>query len=373
LYLSGSNSQTQLDGFVADATTSRMLGFSRITELAPRFGSPTSTEVIVINPNEAQAQLVFRLYGTTLQGPGGVIASTTVALGPHGRLRNRLSSLLPLVVYPFEKGYLEVTSDMPVQGLEVVKIGDSMAMLAAKVRGTAETQFNSAQFATGGAGVFESPIFSNLSLCNTSPAPIRVTVRVTGDDGQPMPSDLPPMVKTLQPYEVLAGGADEILDFPSPLSNPALFSGSLTITADGPGLIGDLLFGDARNGKYLTASSLQQRPGTRFLFPHFAEGVFGDPPRGLFTGLAFYNNTRDQLAEILVEAYSSQNQVLGRADFSLAAGKRVSRTLSEMISSIRQQNGGTVRITSSVPILLFQVFGSSDSESLVAVPPLIIP
>ena len=373
LYLSGTNSQTQLDGFVAAATTSRILGFSRITELAPRFGSQTSTEVMVINPNEAPAQLVFRLYGTTSQGPGNVIASTTVALDPHSRMRNRLSSLLPLVVYPLEKGYLEVTSDIPVQGMEVVKIGDSTAMIPAKVRGTAETQFYSAQFATGGAGVFESPIFSSLSLCNTAPAPIRVTIRVIGDDGQPIPSDLPALVRTLQPYEVLAGGADEILDFPNPLSNPALFAGSLTITADGPGLIGDLLFGDARNGRYLASSSLQQRPGTKFLFPHFAEGVFGDPPRGLFTGLAFYNNTRDQLAEILIEAYSPQNQLLGRADFTLAAGKRVSRTLSEMIPSIRQQNGGTVRITSAVPILLFQVFGSSDSETLVAVPPLIIP
>jgi hypothetical protein len=29
-----------------------MLGFSRITELAPRFGSQTSTEVMVINPTK---------------------------------------------------------------------------------------------------------------------------------------------------------------------------------------------------------------------------------------------------------------------------------------------------------------------------------
>ena len=134
-------------------------------------------------------------------------------------------------------------------------------------------------------------------------------------------------------------------------------------------MIGDLLFG-IRNGRYSRRRRFSSGPA-RF-FPHFAE-VFGDPPRGLFTGLAFYNNTRDQPAEILVEAYSPQNQLLGRADFTLAAGKRVSRTLSEIIPSIRQQNGGTVRITSAVPILLFQVFGSTDSESLVAVPPLIIP
>ncbi len=180
-----------------------------------------------------------------------------------------------------------------------------------------------------------------------------------------------PMVRTLQPYETLAGGSDEILDFPNPLSSPALFVGSLTVTADGPGLIGDLLFGDARNGKYLTAYSLQQRAGTRSYFAHFAEGLFGDPPRGLFTGLAFYNNTRDQVAEILVEAYSPQNLPIGRADFTLAAGRRLSRTLSELIPSITQQNGGTVRVTSTVPLLVFQVFGSS--ESLVAVPPLILP
>ena len=288
-------------------STSRVLGFSRITELAPRFGSQTSTEIVVINPNEAPAEVVFRLYGATSQGPGNVIASATLVLTPRSRLSNRLSSLMPLVVYPLEKGYLEVTSNLPVQGLEVVKIGDSTAMIAAKVRGITETQFYSAQFATGGGGVFESPIFSSLSLCNTSPAPITITVRVAGDGGQTIPADFPALVRTLQPYETLAGGADEILDFPNPLSSPALFVGSLTVTADGPGLIGDLLFGDARNGRYLTAYSLQQRAGTRSYFAHFAEGMFGDPPRGLFTGLAFYNNTRDQVAEILVEAYSPQN------------------------------------------------------------------
>jgi hypothetical protein len=371
LYLFGNNSQTQLDGFVADAVTSRVLGFSRITELAPRFGSQTATEIVVINPNEAPAEVVFRLYGATSQGPGSVIASATLVLNPRSRLSSRVSSLMPLVVYPLEKGYLEVTSNLPVQGLEVVKIGDSTAMIAAKVRGITETQFYSAQFATGGSGVFESPIFSSLSLCNTSPAPITITVRVAGDGGQTIPADSMPMVRTLQPYETLAGGSDEILDFPNPLSSPALYVGSLTVTADGPGLIGDLLFGDARNGKYLTAYSLQQRAGTRSYFAHFAEGLFGDPPRGLFTGLAFYNNTRDQVAEILVEAYSPQNLPIGRADFTLAAGRRLSRTLSELIPSITQQNGGTVRVTSTVPLLVFQVFGSS--ESLVAVPPLILP
>jgi hypothetical protein len=137
-------------------------------------------------------------------------------------LRNRLSSLLPLVVYPLEKGYLEVTSDVPVQGMEVVKIGDSTAMIAAHVRGTAETQFYSAQFATGGAGVFEPPIFEPESV-HTSPAPIRVTVRVTGDDGQPIPSDLPPWSGHFNHTKFYPGRRRDS-DFPDPLSNPALFA-----------------------------------------------------------------------------------------------------------------------------------------------------
>jgi hypothetical protein len=95
------------------------------------------------------------------------------------------------------------------------------------------------------------------------------------------------------------------------------------------------------NGKYLTAYSLQQRAGTRSYFAHFAEGLFGDPPRGLFTGLALYNNTRDQVAEILVEAYSPQNLPIGRAEFTLAAGRRLSRTPRQSVGTKTNRRDAT--------------------------------
>jgi hypothetical protein len=180
-----------------------------------------------------------------------------------------------------------------------------------------------------------------------------------------------PMVRTLQPYETLAGGADEILDFPNPLSSAALYVGSLTVTADGPGLIRDLLFGDARQRQVPDGLFAAAACRYEILLRALRGGSVWGSPRGLFTGLALYNSTRDQVAEILVEAYSPQNLPIGRAEFTLAAGRRLSRTLSELIPSITQQNGGTVRVTSTVPLLVFQVFGSS--ESLVAVPPLILP
>jgi hypothetical protein len=276
------------------------------------------------------------------------------------------------VVYPRENGYLEVTSDVPILGLEVVRIGDSVAMLPAKVRGLPDTAFFSAQLATGGLGVLDTPIFSNVSFCNTSPGPIVVTAQVTDDNGQIIPTDSAPIVRTLKPYETLSGGADEIFGFPSPLSDPDLHVGSLRVTADQPGLIGDVLFGDARNGSYLTSLDLQQQSGTKFGFAHYAQGNFGAPSKPLYTGLAMLNPNR-AFVNLLIEAFTPGNVLVGSANVVLEPNKRLSRTIPELVPAVNQQNGGTIRISSDFPILVFEVFGSGLSEFLAAVPAISLP
>jgi hypothetical protein len=198
-----------------------------------------------------------------------------------------------------------------------------------------------------------------------------VTAEVTDRDGNIVPELGEPTQVTLQPYETVVGGADILLSFPNPLTDPELYQGTLHISADAKGLVPSLVYGDARNGKYLAAAGLKAQRGTRFGLAHFAEGLFGDPPKGLYTGVAIYNPTRN-IAYITVEPFAPDGVSIGKTTFAVESGSRISRTIGELIPGLQQQNGGSVLITSDREITLFEVFGSSTSEFLVSVTPLVL-
>ena len=245
-------------------------------------------------------------------------------------------------------------------------------MIPARQRGLPDTTFFGAQFATGGSGVLDTPIFTNLSFANVTEGPITITLQVTDDSGAILPAGSRPVKRTLQSHEVLQGNADTIFGFPSPLSDPALFTGSLKVTADQAGLVGDLVFGDARSGRYLSALSLGLTPAANVGFVHFAEGRFGEPAKGLYTGIAMFNPQREG-ADVAVEAYSPDGALLRRSEFRLDAGSHLSRTIGQIVEGLTQQSGGTLRVKSTAPLYVFEVFGSTESEFLAAVPPFPLP
>ena len=72
------------------------------------------------------------------------------------------------------------------------------------------------------------------------------------------------------------------------ISREGLTVGSLELQADGPGVVGDVLFGDPTAGSYAAALQLQTQT--------FTEGIFSQVvnTQDFFTGLALYN-PQDQL------------------------------------------------------------------------------
>lgn len=371
LYLTGAVDQTTLDGFLADSQTSKLLGFSRITDGIMKFGVPTTTEIILQNPTDTDAQIALALYTTSPSGPGYQASSKSLTLAAHCRIRSRVSQLIPSGYFPTDNAYLEVTSTVPLKGLESVKIGDSLAMIPASVRGLPDTTFLAVQFASGGSGVLDTPIFSNLSMVNALTAALTVTAQVTDAKGRIVPPGAKRFVKTLQPHESLSGGANELFGFPDPLTDPDLYQGVLQITTDQRGLIADLLYGDARAGRYLTSASLHAQTGTSFGLAHLVEGSFGDPPRGYYTGIAIYNPGARQ-ATLNVEVRAPDGFVQHTSVLTILPGSRLSQTVGQLVPGLTHQNGGTIKITSDVAVILFEVFGSTDSNFLVAVPPLIL-
>lgn len=367
LSLSGTITQSQLDGFLVSGTVGKLLGFSRITEGVSMFGSTTSTDIVIDNPSDSSAAITSRLYGTTLEGEGRLLSHATRTLQPHARLRVRLTSLHPDVAYPLAKAYLELTSDVSIQALEIVQIGDSIATIPAKRRDAPETSLFAAQFVTGGLG----PVyFSHVTLANVTDKPITITAEVTDDAGKIIPAGSKPITRTIPGYEVLQGFADTLFEFPNPLSDPKRFEGSLKITTDVPGIIGDVIFGDARDGRFLSSQSFGLTSATKLAFVHFAEGSFGG--KTLYTGIAFYNPGRD-VVDVTIEVFSPKNELLGKGEIRLEGGKRTAQTVQQLVPAITQQNGGTIRITSTGAIYAFEVFGSNDLEFLAAVPAVVLP
>ena len=108
-----------------------------------------------------------------------MIAYLNLKLPAHARVRKPISQLVPTAFYPMASGYLEINSDVELKGVEIVRIGDSIALIPAAFRGDPETTFDAVQFASGGSGKLDTPIFSNLSITNVTTAPIKFTAQVT--------------------------------------------------------------------------------------------------------------------------------------------------------------------------------------------------
>ncbi len=372
LYLSGDIVQTQLDGFIADSKTSKFLGFERITEDMSKYGKTTSTEIVLLNPTENVAHMNVRLYYKTLSGPGQLIANYDKTLAAHSRIRQRVKDFAPTAYFPLDKGYLEVTSDQPLKGMVWVRVGDSLTAIPAFDRTSVNTIYTAAQFASGGSGILDTPIFSNLGMANTTTSPITVTAQVTDINGKLVPPGAKPTQIVVLPQDVVEGGANELLKFPDPLVDPTLYQGTLQVVADKPGLALDLLYGDARNGRYLTTAALEVPTGTKFAIGHIAEGLFGSPAKGLYTGLAIFNPNRG-MTNLLVEVFAPDGQLIQHANVHVESLSRISKTIGQFFDlQNMQQNGGTIQVTSDLPVVLFSVFGSTTSDFLVAVPPLVL-
>jgi hypothetical protein len=205
-----------------------------------------------------------------------------------------------------------------------------------------------------------SQYFTNLKLINTSDATRALTLRAVAEDG----SNLVPAVNlSLAAGQSLEQEIAQVLGLPDGTSA----IGSLHVTADGPGVIGDVIFGDPVAMNFAAALTLQTRSFTEAVFSQVANGDF------YFTGLAFYNP--NQLStEITIEVYSENGVKTGQlaAPIQLGPGMRVSRLLIEWMPATTGQMRGYVMVRSTQPLIAQQLFGDTGMNFLSAVPPAVI-
>lgn len=355
-FLDGDISQTMLDGAVATDDPQKVLYFSRLGS-SPAY----RTFIDIVNPSDSGAHLTLAL----LDGKANVLATASPTLNAHGRLAQELTSLFPGMSQLSPDSYVKASSDTGVVGYLSIERAGSISSLPGQPPADASTLY-SAQFASGRAGSIR--YFTELSLINTTSQRRSVEVTLVGNDGIPIRTDTNPFLLSLDPGNQYRARGEAIFGLPDAAFTDSIVQGSLVINCDGPGILGDVTFGDPVAGQFVASLPYEANPSANIVLSQVAQGMAGGT-KPYFTGVAIYNPNPTGV-EVTIDVYSEQGQKTGTAPLLLAGGNRVSKTLPELVPAISSQARGYIRLTSKGgPVVAFELFGDQTLDFLAAVPP----
>ncbi|HUV14134.1 MAG TPA: penicillin acylase family protein, partial [Acidobacteriota bacterium] len=345
----------KLDGGVAATFYARRLYFTRVYEGATAFrGQPAETFLSLANPGESSATVSLKLFSSS-EG-SSQLEQVEFEINPKGVLFGSVSQLLG--VSDVEGGHIqiEVLVGEGVSGFEAIRVGSSHTVIGLNAAlGAWPASSYSAQLASGD-GIF----FTSIKLINTSEFS-RTVVLEAVPEGTEAPIQA-------GPFDLGSGQSLELdaADLFQSGGSTELLVGSLVVQAGGLGVIGDVIFGDPKNLKLAAALPLQSRLFQDAVFGHVANS------QGFFTGLAFFN-PGSEAVQVSVQLYTSDGALVGELSepLVLSAGDRTSKTLVQLIPEGAGQAGGYIVVRSTGPVVGQELFGTSDSGLLSAVPPTI--
>ncbi len=361
-FLDGDQAQTFLTGAVADSRAVRRLFFLRAQlSSAPSPGNTYRNLINIVNPNAVESQVSLELCDET----GKPLDVARRTLPARGRLATDLPELFPAAGAARSQGYIVVTSSVGVIGYQSIDTGSTIFSLPGIPEGSAAKLY-SAQFASGVVGGIR--YFSDLNFINTSGQSRAFQVQLVGNDGQPFAGISNPVIRNLGPGEQLRIRGELFFGLPDAAAASSLVEGSLVVAADGPGLIGDVTFGDPQTGRFIASLPLDGNPVSNFLFSQVAQGKAGGS-KDYFTGIAMYNPGAADV-DVSLEVFSESGAKTGSAAFKLGKGMRISKTLPQYVPALAEQARGFIRIgTVGGPVVAFELFGGQSLEFLAAVPP----
>ncbi|HEY3129706.1 MAG TPA: fibronectin type III domain-containing protein, partial [Acidobacteriota bacterium] len=345
----------QLDGSSSIIGQSRKFYFTRIFEGPNAFrGQHATTFLSIANPNDHAISLNLTLRGAA-PDQNGSSTKVTRTLPAKGWLFEPVSQIFGLTSQA-SNGYVEaeVISGSGAVGFESIQLPESRTLIGLNASfGNVTDELYSAHLANEQLA-FGIAFFTNLKLVNVSDEPRTLMVRAIYSGGFNLPVDL-----TLAPGEVLQEDVRDLFGALVPTTS------SIRIEASGPGVIGDVIFGDVFTSRYAAAMPLQTRKFTRAVFSHVANAL------NFFTGIALYN-PGSRPANVTVEVFSDQGVMTGQTSFQLGGASRISKLLAELLPSTAGQAGGYLVVRSTEPLVAQQLFGDAALNFLSAVPPTIV-
>ncbi len=338
----------RLDGSVSLTEASRQLYFTRVYEGTRAFrGQNAATFVSLVNPNDSPVRLELSLRGT------GTDRTILRALPARGCLYGTLGQIFGTAL-TVKQGFLavNVTEGGGVAGYALLQTPQARTWIGLNaVAPNSTSRLYSAQLAS------VPGLFTSVKLVNTGSQSRGVTLYAVSETGTNLAAPVPVTLQAGQAYEQ---DADRIFGWSAGASK----IGSLRVEADGPDVVGDVIFGDSSAGLSLAAAlPLQTRLFTEGIFSQVANAL------GLYTGLAFYNPA-DASAQINLEVFRENGTRSGQKTIPLASGRRLSQLLIEYLPETTGQVKGYVRVQSSQPLVAQQLFGAANLLS--AVPPTMV-
>jgi hypothetical protein len=362
---------SRMDGALAVREQSKVLFFTRVLEGAsfpqpPGIPRNANTFLSIANPNDEGIELRLQLFNPT----GQPLETRTRTIPPRGVLFEQVAAVfgLPYLV----GGYIRV--DVPqgpgAVGFQLIRFQDGFFGLNASYGNTGNTSF-SAQLANGTAGGV--PVFTNLKLVNTSNAlrAVTLTAHIQNPDGSVVPVTMPPI--TISRDMSFENDLGSIFNLGPPEGEATV--GSLTVEADGPGVIGDVVFGHPVDVSYVSAMPLQTRTFRRAVFGQVSNGSIdpANPALNTFTGLAFFNpNT--QAADITIRVFDREGQPRGQtpAPIRLGPRQRFSELVAARLPATANLIGGHIEVQSTRPLVGQVFFGNFLMSFVTAVPPTVV-
>ena len=369
----GDVSLTRLDGSAALTRQGRNLYFPRIFQGPTSFrGESALTSIGLANPNRSAVSVVLSLFTPDESAEDAtqmrVQARVERNLPPKGALFESLSDLFgPSLM--LAAGYLvaEVQEGPGIVGFQLIELPERSTVVGLSASfGNSGTGLFSAQLATLPGG-----LFTNVNFINTNAEARTLTLTGFAEDGSRLAD---PAVWELAPGGQLSEDAASLFASPSAASQgkeapggESGFIGSLQVDADGPGVIGDVIFGDPASFRFAAALPLQTNS--------FREAVFNQVANvpGFFTGLALFAPEED--ANITIEVRDAAGMLVGQSIQSLQAGQRLSKLVPELAPASAGQAGGYIVVRSTAALIAQQLFGALGPDGvrlLSAVPPTIL-
>ncbi len=349
----------RLDGAALLQEVSREAFFTRVLSGEQAFlGRPAQTWLSIINPSDepitVEAQLVrTNRIAKSLVESVSSRKSVPLALAPKALFQAR-----PEDIFGDMQGITGYVRLKAVEGdgfvaFERVELQGGASAVGISAGTARSHRLYSAQLAHA------ADVFTHLELINTSDERRDVRLLASGEQGQELAA---PVELSLLPGETLSRTLEQVFQFPA----GQRISGSLEIQADGPGLTGDVIFGDPVMLEYAASLPLQPEPFERASFHYLAN------TEDVYTGLAVFN-VGLQPALVTLEVFDPDGNPLAWTELELGPQHRISRTLTELIPEVRGQVGGYLRLESTQPVVAQQLFGHTRLAFLSAVPATALP
>ena len=349
---------TSLDGAAPATAQFQQAVFTRVIQ-GPRAYRmlPATTHLSLANPNPESVEVLLRL-GRGPKAPLG--KARTFTIEPWGLLFKDIAELFEAAEVGQGRVLAEVVDGPGLVGFQLTAIDGGVTLIGLNpVQESSATELYSAQAASG------EDLFTDLKLYNTSSENRRLQVEMRNDDGEPVAAAVEIVLAPGGEMQAEVGtlfGLSRWRAGNGDSTGPV--TGSLAIAADGPGIVGDILFGD-REGRFAAALPLQTRPFFRAAFSQVASG------QGFFTGLALYN-PGDVRTDVALSVFAPSGSGRGATVITLEGRQRLSKTLVELVPGVRGQVDGYLVLESEQPIVAQQLFADRELSFLSAVPPTIL-